>query len=436
MKITFIRPNMNARKASDALQPLVFALLAGLTPPDIETTLYDDRIEDIPFDEPTDLVAMTVETFSAKRAYDIAARYRKRGVPVVMGGFHPTLVPKEAAQHATTIVVGDAESIWPQLIADFQQGRLQPTYRATALPSSLNIFFDRRMFEGKSYPPLSLVQWGRGCPHQCEFCSIHAMYDTYQYQRPIDDVITEVEALDSQWLFFVDDNLFAYTKQFTRLLEALKPLHLHWSCQISLEVSYDKTLMTLLEQSGCQAVLIGFESLQLSNLRQMNKLWNVSKLDYATAIKRFYDHGIMVCGTFVLGYDDDTPDSFEQCFDFALTHKLFLSNFNPLTPFPGTPLYRRLQQEGRLIRENWWLDEHYQYGQAVFHPKQMSAEELEQGCFDARRRFNTRASILQRAFHLKANMRNWRNAVFHCAANMINRKEVLRKQGAFLGEHF
>ena len=433
MRITFIRPNMNSRKASDALQPLVFALLAGLTPPDLETVLYDDRIEAIPFDESTDLVALTVETFSARRAYEIAARYRERNVPVVMGGFHPTLVPQEASQHATSIVVGDAETIWPQLIADFQQRRLQPVYRAAALSSPLNIFFDRRIFEGKPYPPLSLIQWGRGCSHQCDFCSIHAMYGTHQCQRPVDDVIAEIEALNSQWLFFVDDNLLANRKQFSTLLEALKPLHIRWSCQISLDVSHDKKLMTLLEQSGCQAVLIGFESLTPGNLRQMNKQWNLAGLDYAAVIKQFYDRGIMVCGTFVLGYDGDTPDSFEQYLDFALAHKLFLANFNILVPFPGTPLYRRLQEKGRLIRETWWLDDTYQYGQAVFHPKQMTADELTQGGFDVRRRFNTRTSILRRAFHHKANMRSWRNVMFHLAVNAINRREILGKQGGFLG---
>lgn len=158
MKITFIRPNMNAQKAADALQPLVFALLKALTPLNVEMVFYDDRIEDVPFDAPTDVVALTVETFAVQRAYWIAERYHERGVPVVMGGFHPTLVPDETRQHADSVILGDAEAVWPHVIDDAQRRRLQPMYQAPPLSSPLNAIFDRRIFQGKAYPPLELVQ--------------------------------------------------------------------------------------------------------------------------------------------------------------------------------------------------------------------------------------------------------------------------------------
>ena len=434
MKITFIRPNMNAQKAADALQPLVFALLAALTPPDVETAFYDDRIEEIPFDTPTDVVALTVETFAAQRAYWIAARYRERGVPVVMGGFHPTLMPDEARQYADSVILGDAEAVWPQVVADAKRGNLQPSYIAPPLSSPLRTAFDRRIFQGKPYHSLELVQWGRGCPHSCEFCAIRAFYSTHQCQRPIERVIAEIAALDTErMMFFTDDNLLADDAMFSELLTALIPLKRRWAAQISIEAAQNARMLKLLEQSGCQVILTGFESLSQANLRQMNKAWNTTAQDYESAIKRIYDHGIMIYGTFVFGYDGDTPDAFDRAVEFAIRQRLFLANFNPLTPFPGTPLYRRLQREGRLLRERWWLDTAYQYGDAMFQPANMTPEELTRGCFEARKAFNSSVSMLRRAANIAVNLRSWRRATLYAAANYINRKAIFQKQGKALG---
>lgn len=433
MKITFIRPNMQTKKSGDALQPLVFALLAGLTPPDIETVLYDDRIEEIPFDDPTDLVAMTVETFAARRAYDIAAQFRLRGVPVLMGGFHPTLLPEEALQHADSIVVGDAEQVWRQVLVDCERGQLQRRYQARSYPSPLKTVFDRRIFKGKSYPQLELVQWGRGCIHHCDFCAIHAFYGERRRQRTVEDLLAEIETLDGKTLFLADDNLFVDKRRFRNLLEGLKTLNVRWTCQISLEVARDKQLVRLMQQSGCKAALIGFESLNPASLKQMNKSWNQAGEEYARSIRTFYDCGIMIYGCFVFGYDEDGPDVFGRSLEFALQHKLFIANFNPLTPFPGTALYRRLQKENRLIYPSWWLDEHYRYGQAAFHPRKMSAEELARGCFDARKQFNSYSSIFQRAMNVNVNLRSYWHTLIYFTANYINRKAIYAKQDAYLG---
>ena len=434
MKITFIRPNMTAQKAADALQPLVFALLKALTPLNVETAFYDDRIEEIPFDAPTDVVALTVETFAAQRAYWIAARYRKRGVPVVMGGFHPTLIPQEARQHADSVILGDAEAVWPHVIDDAQRRRLQPIYQAPPLSAPLNATFDRRIFQGKTYPPLELVQWGRGCSHSCEFCAIRAFYGKHQCQRPIECVIAEITALDTErMIFFTDDNLLANDAMFSELLTALIPLKRRWAAQISIEAAQNARMLKLLEQSGCQVILTGFESLSQANLRQMNKAWNTTVQDYESAIKRIYDHGIMIYGTFVFGYDGDTPDAFDRAVEFAIRQRLFLANFNPLTPFPGTSLYRRLQREGHLLRERWWLDTAYQYGDAMFQPANMTPEELTRGCFEARKAFNSSVSMLRRAANIAVNLRSWRRATLYAAANYINRKAIFQKQGKALG---
>ncbi len=433
MKVTFIRPGMNSRKSSDALQPLVFAILAGLIPPGIETVLYDDRIEEILFDEPADLVAMTVGTFSAKRAYHIAAQYRQRGIPVVMGGFHPTILPQEVLQHAESVVIGDAETVWPQVLSDARKGDLQRVYRANPKTATLDISLNRRIFAGKAYPPIHLIQWGRGCPQHCDFCAVHTFYEQHMYFRPIDAVISEIGELQSKYFAFVDDNLFVNKPRLTRLLEALESLNVRWLCQISLNVAQDAQLMTLLEKSGCEAVMIGFESLEPDNLRQMKKQCNLAEQGYERILDIFYDHGMMVYGSFLFGYNHDTPDSFKRCLDFAFRRKLFLANFNPLTPYPGTALYSRLKKENRLICDPWWLDDTYQYGHATFHPQNMTSDELTQGCFWIRKQFNSYTSILQRAFKFRVNLQTWRHAALYFAANYINRKEIHKKQGASLG---
>lgn len=433
MKITFIRPHLSAQKAADALEPIVFAALQGCTPPDIETVLYDERIEPVPLEEPTDLVALTVETYTARRAYAIAAHYRQRGIPVVMGGFHPTLAPDEVAQHADVVAIGDAETIWPQIVADAQRRTLQHRYQANSGSSFLNVTFDRRILRGKAYPPLHLVQWGRGCFHDCDFCAIHAFYQGCRAQRPVADVIAEIQGLKGKYVLFVDDNLFVRHPSFEELLEALIPLRLHWACQISLDVAHNERWLQLLARSGCAAVLIGFESLSQSNLHQMCKDWNHAQHDYEAAIQRFYAHGIMVFGTFVFGYDDDTPAAFARCLDFTLRQKLLMAHFNPLTPMPGTPLYQRLQHEGRLLYDPWWLAPDYRYGQATFLPNQMTPDQLEEGCFRIRRAFNSYASILRRILHPPANLRTAHNLFLYLATNVINRREIYNKQGVQLG---
>jgi radical SAM superfamily enzyme YgiQ (UPF0313 family) len=433
MRITFIRPGLTGAKMADALEPIVFALLANLTPPDVEMTLYDDRIEAIPSEEPTDLVALSVETFTARRAYAIAARYRERDIPVVMGGFHPTLCPEEALRHTDSIVIGEAENVWAQVVQDAQDGRLQPRYQAEPPADPLHITFDRRIFQGKRYPPIRLVQWGRGCGHECDFCAIQLFYQRRTTQRPVADVVAEIERSRAKYALFVDDNLLAHPTGLRDLAEALIPLKFTWAAQISLNVARDPQLLRLLARSGCCAVLIGFESLHPDNLRQMHKSWNRSFQEYDAAIKAFYDHGIMICGTFVFGYDHDTPDSFKYCLEFTLRHKLCLAHFNPLIPYPGTALYDRLHQEGRLINNPWWLSPDFRYGQAMFHPRGMTADELTEGCFGARKDFNSINAILRRAFHFNANCKNWKHAWLYALANWISRTEIYHKQGALLG---
>jgi radical SAM superfamily enzyme YgiQ (UPF0313 family) len=433
MKITFIRPNMSDMRSADAMEPLVFAILAGLTPAGIETVLFDERLEPIPFDEPTDLVAITVETYTARRAYQIAQAYRRRGVPVVMGGYHPTFVPDEALQYADAVVIGDAEQLWPRIVADAQSGKSRRIYRQVSQPPLSGLKPDRRIFRGKRYAPAALVQYGRGCRFACEFCSIHAFYGFDLRQRPVRDVVAEIEQLERKHIFLIDDNIFVNGPKARELFRALIPLKIRWSCQVSLDIARDEELMTLLEQSGCTTAVIGFESLDEHNLAQMKKKWNLKHGDYASLVQTFRQHGVMIYGSFVFGYDHDTVDSFDISLEFALRSRFYLGNFNPLTPMPGAKLYDRLRAEGRLIYDRWWLDPDYSYGQATFHPRGMTAAELTDGCFRTRRRFHDYSSIVERALDFKTNCRDPYRLGLHLASNLVARREILKKQGRRLG---
>lgn len=434
MKITFIRPNMTDMRSSDAMQPLVFSILAGLTPPQIEIVFFDERLEQIPFDEPTDLVAITVETFTARRAYQIAQRFRQQGVPVVMGGYHPTFAPEEALSYADAVVIGDAEDLWKKVVEDTQVGKLQGIYQQSGQPSLEGLRMDRSIFHGKRYVSVIPVQYGRGCRYACDFCSIHAFYGADLRQRPVSEFVAEIEALDRRHFFLVDDNIFVNIPKAEELFRSLIPLNIHWSCQVSIDIANNSQLLSLMEKSGCIAAVIGFESLNEDNLKQMKKKWNLRHGDYATSVRKFQDHGIMIYGSFVFGYDYDTVDSFDISVEFAFRSKFCLANFNPLTPTPGAKLYDRLAKEGRLIHDRWWLDPNYRYGHATFHPKGMTADELTAGCFRARREFNGYGSIFSRAFESKTNCRNLTRMGIYLAANFISRREILRKQGLHFGD--
>jgi len=417
----------------DSLEPLVFAILSGLTPPDVDRALYDDRVEAIPFDEPTDLVALTVETATAKRAYQIAVEYHARGVPTVMGGCHPTLAPDEALGYATSIVVGDAEGIWGEVLKDAAGGALRPVYENRS-PALESLPVDRSIINGKRYGPVALVQFGRGCRFSCDFCSVRAFYGSSVRHRSVADVVAEVERVGRRHVFFVDDNIFVDPDRAKELFEALIPLNVRWSCQASLDTAEDGDLLRLMQRSGCGLVTIGFESMIDENLEQMGKAWNRRHGDYGEIVRAYHGHGIMVYGTFVFGYDHDTVQSFDAALDFAIRSKLCLANFNPLCPTPATPLYERLKEEGRLINDPWWLHPDYRYGQSMFRPLRMTAEDLEEGCYRARSRFNTYASILNRSFGRGGNGASANRPGFSLFVNLISRRQIHRKQGRPLGE--
>lgn len=381
------------------MEPLPSAALAAMTPRDVELSFHDDRMEPVPYDRPADLVAISVETYTARRAYQIASEYRARGVPVVMGGFHATLCPDEVATYAESVVVGEAENVWPEVVDDFRHGRLAPRYEAGERPSLTGLRYDRGRFRDRPYLPIGLVETGRGCRFRCEFCAVQRFYGATHRVRPVDDVVADI--MERRHLvrlfFFVDDNFAANIPAAKALLRALVPLRIRWVTQLSVHAAYDEEFLSLLVASGCQGVLIGFESLDPVTLGHMNKSFAAARGGYEEALANLRRHGIRVYATFVFGYDRDTAASVERSVDFAIEHRFYMAAFNHLTPFPGTALYERVLAEDRMTHPRWWLDESYRYNTVPFRPQAMSAETLRRACIGARRRFYGLRSIGHRA---------------------------------------
>jgi radical SAM superfamily enzyme YgiQ (UPF0313 family) len=432
MKIALIRPNIGDYRSSDAMPPLAMGILAARANRH-DVSFFDDKAEQVPETLDVDLIAMSVETFTARRAYQLADGFRQQGKRVVMGGYHPTFLPDEALQHADAVVTGDAEGAWETLLNDAENGGLQQIYRGNNQASLVDYRVDRSIFIGKKYAPVELIQYCRGCRFACDFCSIHSFYGPSTRVRPVDLLQIELEQLNRKRLiFFVDDNLFSTTADLNALLAVLKPLKLHWSCQMSIDVARDTKLLDKLAEAGCTYVLIGFESLEPANLKQMKKPWNKVSGSYQHVVRELHQRGIGVYGTFVFGYDFDTPDTIKRSVDFALESKLEIANFNPLTPTPGSGLYDRLRDEGRLLSLRWWLDHDYHYGDPIFVPRSMTPEQLALGAFEAKKQFYAWSSIARRVLRSDNRMPLFGMGMT-TIANLISRREVYKKQGRQLG---
>jgi radical SAM superfamily enzyme YgiQ (UPF0313 family) len=441
MKITFIKPTIGRREHSlyvdeGRMEPLMLGVLAGMTPPDVDVVLYDDRMESIPYDEPTDLAAITVESYTARRAYEIAAEYRARGVPVILGGMHPTLLPDEAQQHADSIFLGDAETVWAQVVADVRRGALQKVYYGPPGVGQLGGVLPRRdLFRGKGYLPITLMQFSRGCRFACNFCAVSRYFDRKHYIRRIDEVVRELAEQERRFVFFVDDNIATNRPMLKDLCRALIPLRINWVSQASLDVTHDAELMRLLADSGCIGHVMGFESITAASLKDARKAPNLSRFsNYRHEVSVLREHGMQTWAAFTLGYDNDTEASVLATMEFALEHRFTFAAFNILMPYPGTPLYHQLQQEGRLLYDgHWWRHPDYRFNAAAFVPKNMTPDQLSAACHGARTRFNSVPSLIYRFSDVKTNLRTLWRAAAYWRYTTIFRKEVYKKHGMRFG---
>jgi radical SAM superfamily enzyme YgiQ (UPF0313 family) len=358
--------------------PLTFPVLASLIPEemDVELRCIDEGIECVPDDLEADLVGMTLLTGSAMRAYELSSALRSRGIPVVMGGPHVTLIPDDAQPHADAIVVGYAEDTWPRLLRDVQSGTLKPRYdQDPELSLADRPLPDRSVLPRRKYLTSHVYEATRGCIHDCDFCVVPSAWGRKPLQHPVEDLVADLRRNRTKRAVFIDLNIIADHAYAQALFAALIPLKLQWYGLATTLLCKDLPLLDLAAKSGCRGLLMGLESISQANLRHSRKGFNRPE-DYANVVNRLHERGIGLQGCFVFGLDGDEPDVFEKTADFAVQAGIDLPRFAIVTPFPGTSLYRRLESEDRIITRNWDL---YDGQHAVFQPARMSIDELQAG---------------------------------------------------------
>ncbi len=379
---------------------LSITTLAALTPRDVEVTLEDENVQEIHFQDEPDLVAISIMTPLANRGYAIADRFRALSIPVVMGGFHATWMPEEAAQHADAVVQGEAEPVWERLIDDFKKGFLQKFYKADGQADLGHLPVPRRdLLKKGAYFFTNTMQVSRGCPFQCDFCSVTAFFGHTCRFRPLQEVREEIELLlqKTDFIFFVDDNIIANPAYALELFSLLREFRVKWVSQASINIAEKEELLKKAAECGCHGLFIGFESLSQETLRSHHKTSNQAER-YREQVAKIHDQGIGIEGSFILGSDDEEASVFSKVMDFCEETKIDGAVFAVLTPYPGTRIYDQFSKENRIFSKNWDL---YDMDHVVFRPQRMTVEELQEGHDWANRQFYSYPSMMKRFWPLR-----------------------------------
>jgi radical SAM superfamily enzyme YgiQ (UPF0313 family) len=399
-KILLIFPREKGIKYSnDTLYPfpiLGLTLLASFFPKTYEVKIINEVIEEIDFDSEVDLVGITALTCVVKRAYEIANRFRRKGVKVILGGVHPSLLPQEAKEHADSVFVGEAEGMIGKVLEDFETGELKPFYENRNWSDLKGMHFARRDLLGNRYSPLfKAIETTRGCPNRCEFCSVPTINGKRYRIRPLDEVDRELSTIikrKGEYLFLTDDNVTAKEDYAFGLFEIFKRHRVKWMGFTTIKIATHEKLLKKAQESGCISLFIGFESLLQENLDNVSKQF-VDAKELSNLIKTIQSHRIGIHGSFIFGFDGDDGTVFKKTVEFVQKNRIELPTFSILTPFPGTPLRKRLEEEGRIVDHDW---SHYDMSHVVFKPKGMTVHELQEGYLWAQKYTCAPRSILKR----------------------------------------
>jgi len=373
--------------------PLNLCIAAALTPRKHRVEIVDESVRPVDFSEPADVVGISVMTCTAKRAYEIADRYRAKGAKVILGGIHASTMPEEAAEHADAVVIGAAEDSLPRLFEDLEKGKLKKFYRRKKGAPPAPIATPRRDLLNRSdYLMFNAIQISRGCPHRCIFCSTPAVFGREYTTRPVEDIVEEIKSLGGRLYIFADDNIVGNMRYARELFEALIPLKIHWAGQATILIARDEKLLRLMKHSGCKGVILGLESPSQETLSEAGKTYCRTSR-YLKDIRRIQEAGISVWGSFLFGFDTQTPADCIGSVRFAQRAKLAMACFPILTPYPGTPLYDRLDSEGRILTRDW---EKYTGTNVVFKPARMHPRQLKRLQMAAFYEFFSPRSILSR----------------------------------------
>jgi radical SAM superfamily enzyme YgiQ (UPF0313 family) len=420
MKLLLISPSHKFRKRLRAIKipQLSLHILASLTPNDVNITVVDEEIREIDFSQEFDLVGISCMTSTANRSYQLSDRFRQRGSMVVLGGIHPTILPQEAIQHADAVVIGEAEGCWAEVINDFKKGKLQKFYHVPA-PDLATFPFPRRDFriDKAIFNCVGLVTT-RGCPYACEFCSVTDFYGRKIRHRPVSRVVEDIKQSGSNAFLILDDNVTGHPEYSKKLFEALIPLGIQWVGQSSISLAKDKEILNLCRLSGCAALFFGIESVSPSSLVGMKKsLKSIEETE--EAIKIIQDNGIAFHPSIILGFDTDTKAIFDDTLEFLARTKLPTMALHVLTPYPGTKIYQRFNDQGRITSYDW---NHYDHNTVVFQPKNMTPQELAEGHHYVQSEFYSFASIIRHIpFLLRVSPINLRRTLLFLLLNIAGK---------------